>query len=175
MSAAFNIRRAASADAATLTQLSKDTFVETFGHLYSPEDLSNYLTHTYTEKGYLDGFNELGYAAWLLEDAQGAPMGFAYAGPADIPHAEVQPGDMQLLRLYLCKSAQSGGWGARLMETAMAWMEASAPRNLWIGVWSENLGAQRFYARFGFEHAGDYLYPVGETNDLEFILRKPLA
>ena len=82
---------------------------------------------------------------------------------------------MQLVRLYLLKRAQSGGWGGRVMETALQWMEASAPRNLWIGVWSENFGAQRFYARYGFERAGDYLYPVGETNDLEFILRKRLG
>jgi ribosomal protein S18 acetylase RimI-like enzyme len=39
-------------------------------------------------------------------------------------------------------------------------------------VWSENFGAQRFYARYGFEKAGEYLFPVGDTNDLEFILRR---
>ena len=175
MQPAFTIRRAVSADAKALSKLSTDTFVETFGHLYAPKDLADYLEHAYTEKSYLDGLNELGYAAWLLEDAEGQPVGFAYAGPADLPHDAVQPGDMQLVRLYLLKRAQSGGWGGRVMETALQWMEASAPRNLWIGVWSENFGAQRFYARYGFERAGDYLYPVGETNDLEFILRKRLG
>jgi ribosomal protein S18 acetylase RimI-like enzyme len=39
-------------------------------------------------------------------------------------------------------------------------------------VWSENFGAQRFYARYGFEKAGEYLFPVGDTHDLEFILRR---
>ena len=42
-------------------------------------------------------------------------------------------------------------------------------------MWSENFGAQRFYARYGFEKAGEYLFPVGNTNDLEFILRRARA
>jgi ribosomal protein S18 acetylase RimI-like enzyme len=175
VSGLLNIRRAVSADAPTLSKLSADTFVETFGHLYSAKDLEDYLAHAYTESSYLDGLNELGFAAWLLENAEGTPLGFAYAGPADIPHDDVQPGDMQLVRLYLMKSAQSGGWGGRLMDAAMDWMSASAPRSMWIGVWSENLGAQRFYARYGFSQAGTYLYPVGETNDIEFIYRKVIS
>jgi RimJ/RimL family protein N-acetyltransferase len=40
-------------------------------------------------------------------------------------------------------------------------------------VWSENLGAQRFYARHGFERVGTYAFPVGRVRDLEFILRRP--
>mgnify|MGYP001551852877 CR=1 FL=1 len=51
-------------------------------------------------------------------------------------------------------------------------IERATPRTLWLGVWSENFGAQRFYARYGFEKAGEYLFPVGDTNDLEFILRR---
>ena len=46
------------------------------------------------------------------------------------------------------------------------------PRRLWIGVWSENLGAQRLYARRGFEQVGTYAFAVGRVRDHEFILRR---
>jgi len=39
-------------------------------------------------------------------------------------------------------------------------------------VWSENHGAQRLYARHGFEHVGDYDFVVGNIRDHEFILRR---
>ncbi|HWU15100.1 MAG TPA: GNAT family N-acetyltransferase, partial [Caulobacter sp.] len=39
-------------------------------------------------------------------------------------------------------------------------------------VWSENFGAQKLYGRLGFEKVGEYHFPVGETRDLEFILRR---
>ncbi len=54
----------------------------------------------------------------------------------------------------------------------MAWLQSEGPRDVWIGVWSENHGAQRFYAREGFEKVGEYGFPVGGTVDREFILRR---
>ena len=48
--------------------------------------------------------------------------------------------------------------------------------DVWIGVWSENYGAQRLYRRFGFDKAGEYEFVVGETRDREFIFRRvPVA
>lgn len=43
---------------------------------------------------------------------------------------------------------------------------------LYIGVWSENFGAQRLYARYGFQPVGEYLFPVGQHRDREFILKR---
>ena len=73
------------------------------------------------------------------------------------------------------QDAHNGGWGGQLFQTVLDWLEHDGPRTLWIGVWSENLGAQRFYGRYGFEKVGEYLFPVGNTNDHEFILRRAKA
>ena len=81
-------------------------------------------------------------------------------------------GDGELKRLYLRQSEQNGGVGRALMDAAMAWLERDGPRPLWISVWSENLGAQRFYARHGFEFAGEYEFPVGEQRDREYMFRR---
>jgi hypothetical protein len=42
-------------------------------------------------------------------------------------------------------------------------------------VWSENHGAQRLYARYGFDKIGEYGFPVGQTIDREFILKQTRA
>jgi ribosomal protein S18 acetylase RimI-like enzyme len=110
------------------------------------------------------------YAVWLLE-LDGEAVGHAAAGPCGLPHPDVKPGDGELKRLYLVKTQQSCGWGSRLLETALAWLEHEGPRTLWLGVWSENFGAQRFYARYGFEKAGEYLF-LSATRTIEFILRR---
>ncbi len=67
---------------------------------------------------------------------------------------------------------QNQGIDALLAE-ALAWLERDGPRALWISVWSENHGAQRFYARHGFLKVGEYEFPVGRVRDREFILRRP--
>ena len=99
-------------------------------------------------------------------------IGYALACPAKLPHADVAPGDRELDRFYLLKSHQSGGIGSRLFAEVMAWLEDGDAHAIWIGVWSENHGAQRFYARHGFEVVGTYDFIVGETHDHEFIMRR---
>ena len=171
----LTIRRATASDADALSLISRDTFVETFGHLYSPEDLATHLDTMYAPEKYRDALEEQGAIAWLLMDESSDVQGYAYAGPCGLPHEDVQSGDLELKRLYLRRTLQNGGWGAKLFSEAEAWMQRNGPAAIWIGVWSENLGAQRFYARHGYEKVGEYLYPVGETRDLEFILKKSLA
>ncbi|WP_269791942.1 GNAT family N-acetyltransferase [Stenotrophomonas sp. Iso1] len=168
----MSIRRATPADAARLCSLAERTFVETFGHLYPPEDLAGYLADAYPLELQRQQLESGDYAAWLLE-IEGEAVGFAFAGPCGLPHADVQPGDGELKRLYVLRAHQNGGSGGRLFAEALQWLESGGDRMLWIGVWSENLGAQRFYARHGFERVGTYEFPVGRVRDREFILRRP--
>lgn len=163
------IRRATPDDATTLSQLATRTFVETFGHLYPAEDLQAFLADAYAVDKQRTILAHPDYAVWLLE-RDGEAIGHAAAGPCGLPHPDVAPGDGELKRLYLLKAHQNGGMGGKLFATALDWLLREGPRTLWIGVWSENLGAQRFYARHGFVKAGEYEFPVGRVRDREFIL-----
>ena len=167
-----SIRRATPADAATLAELGATTFIETFGHLYTPEDLRAFLDESHTEAAYAkvlaDGSP---YALWLAERESRA-IGYAQAGPCGLPHADVRPEDGEIKRLYLRGDAQNGGAGRALMDAMLAWLLADGPRTLWLSVWSENYGAQRFYARYGFEFAGEYAFMVGAQRDREFMYRR---
>lgn len=168
----MQIRRATPEDAPAASAIAADTFVETFGHLYPPADLETYLTEAYDVDAQLAVLEDPQRAVWLAEE-DGEVIGHAAAGPCGLPHDGVQPGDMELKRLYLRRSHQGGYRGTQLLRTALDWMVRDGPRTVWLGVWSENLGAQRFYERHGFTRAGEYHFPVGQTLDLEFILRRP--
>ena len=169
----MRIRRATVDDAAALSSLAARTFTETFGHLYPPEDLAFFLADAYPAEKQAVILAHPDYAVWLLEDDAGNAVGHAAAGPCGLPHPDVRPGDGELKRLYVLAAHQNGGWGGRLFDEAERWLLRDGPRTLWVGVWSENLGAQRFYARHGFAKAGTYEFPVGRVRDLEFILRRP--
>ncbi len=168
------IRRATPADADALSRISRRTFTATFGHLYPDEDLQAFLADSYAPAVCARILADDAYAIWLLEDGAEA-VGHAMAGPCGLPHADVAPGDGELKRLYVLDSVQNSGWGGRLFQAALDWLERDGPRTLWISVWSENLGAQRFYARHGFEKVGEYEFPVGRVRDREFMLRRRAA
>ncbi|WP_310542914.1 N-acetyltransferase [Phenylobacterium sp.] len=168
----IKIRRAVPADAPVLADLAARTFSDTFAHLYDPADLAAFLEDSYSVAAMAADLAAPAKALWLVEAAHEA-VGYAQCGPCNLPHAEVTSSCRELKRLYLLRAFQSGGIGGRLFSEALAWMAAGGPRDLWIGVWSENQGAQRFYQRAGFEKVGEYGFKVGSTTDLEFILRRP--
>ena len=167
------IRRATPADAGALAAISRATFVETFGHLYPEADLNDFLEHAYSVRATRRLLADPRHAAWLVEAHEGA-VGHALAGPCDLPHPEVTPRCGELKRLYLLKAHQRDGLGSRLLDLALDWLEANGASRLWVGVWSENHGAQRLYERRAFKKVGEYEFPVGRVRDREFILARPV-
>lgn len=168
---ALSIRRAGPGDVDALSRIGISTFIDTFGHLYPQEDLEDFLEDSHAPAAYARYLADPAYALWLLEDG-GQALGYALAGPCGLPHPDATAADGELKRLYLTPACQNGGWGGRLFQTTLDWLEREGPRTLWISVWSENVGAQRFYARHGFEKAGEYEFPVGRVRDREFIFRR---
>ena len=171
MTGALSIRRAGSSDAAVLSAIGRETFVVAFGHLYAPEDLAAFLDDSHSVQSYATLLADPRYGLWLLEDGARA-IGFAVAGPCGLPHPDVKPDDGELKRLYLLPEVQNGGWGGKLFATAIDWLQGEGRRRIWISVWSENFGAQRFYARQGFSKVAEYEFPVGRHRDIEHMYRR---
>lgn len=165
------IRFADPSDAEALAAIGASTFVETFGHLYPPQDLEGFLAEAYGLARTRAELADPAKAAWLVE-AGGEVIGYAQAGPCALPHPDVTETCGELKRFYFRKAWQNQGLGRRLFAEVIGWLLQPGPRDLWIGVWSENLGAQRFYGREGFEKVGEYGFHVGGTIDREFILRR---
>jgi diamine N-acetyltransferase len=164
-------RRAGPDDAERLAEIGRRTFAEAFGQLYAPDDLAVFLEETHGLDRVRAALADPAEAFWLAQ-AGDETVGYARAGPCGLPHAEVTPACGELKRLYLLGPWQGGGTGRRLFAEVLAWLERDGPRTLWIGVWSQNLGAQRLYARFGFETVGEYGFRVGRAIDRELILRR---
>ncbi|MFL5295728.1 MAG: GNAT family N-acetyltransferase [Phenylobacterium sp.] len=165
------IRRAGPNDAEALADIGVATFIETFGHQYPTADLERYLAEAYGVERTRAGLADPATASWLVE-AGGEVVGYATAGPCALPHPEVTPACGELKRIYLAKAWQGRGLAERLYGETAAWLERDGPRAIWLGVWSENHKALRFYARLGFVQVGGYKFHVGHTIDDEYILRR---
>jgi len=170
------VRRATSDDCDILAGLGertfRETFVEGFAIAYPADDLAQFVAQSYAPEAFAAKLADPAQALWLA-CAGDEPVGYANAGPCRLPHPEVEPRDGELYRLYVSQDQHGRGVGRRLIETALAWLERNTPGPLWLGVWSGNLKAQAFYARYGFQKVGAYDFPVGATLDHEFILRRP--
>ena len=184
------LRRATPEDAEALSALASTCFTQTFGHLYSSEDLDRFIHEAYSPKVLRVELADPARPTWLLfleeneadatapgnADAhtasEGKLIGYVTVCPAHLPHPDVKPTDGEVQRLYLLREYQGGGRGSMMLRHAIDYLLADGPRPLWIGVFSENFGAQRLYGRHGFKLVGEYKFMVGDHTDHEFIMRR---
>ena len=166
------IRRATQDDAATLAALGAATFTETFGHLYPAEDLETFLAGAHSVDAWTRTLADSQRAVWVAALGDATPVGFIAVGACKLPVANREPTSGEIQQLYVLARHHNLRLGTRLMDVGLEWLDAQGRTPLYIGVWSENRGAQRFYGRYGFNKVGEYGFPVGKTVDLEFILRR---
>jgi ribosomal protein S18 acetylase RimI-like enzyme len=167
-----SVRRATSADAATLAVLGAATFTETFGPLYPPEDLQEFLLRTHSVDAWTRLLDDPQHAVWVVALGDSTPIGFIAVGACKLPVEDREATAGEIQQLYVLARHHNLRLGSRLMDIGMEWLNAQGMTPVYIGVWSENLGAQRFYGRYGFGKVGEYGFPVGKTVDREFILKR---
>jgi diamine N-acetyltransferase len=166
------IRQATADDAAALAELGAATFVETFGHLYPPEDLQTFLAQNHSSEKWSRTLADAHRSVWIVEHREGRSIGFIVVGACKLPVQDLETKAGEVQQLYVFKEFQNLRLGARLMEAGLASLASLGQSPVYVGVWSENYGAQRFYARYGFSKVGEYGFPVGATVDAEFILKR---
>lgn len=155
-----------------MAELGAATFVETFGHLYPPEDLQAFLAKNHTPASWSGTLAAPDRGVWLAEHQNGRKIGFICVGACKLPVQQLEATAGEVQQLYVLAEFHNLRLGTRLMETGLEWLASQGRSPLYVGVWSENYGAQRFYARYGFSKVGEYGFPVGGTVDREFILKR---
>ncbi|KAG0345217.1 hypothetical protein BG004_003869 [Podila humilis] len=168
-----NIRQATSKDAAVLAELGALTFTHTFGHLYDPKDLHDYIAGTYTIEKHLIALSDPYESMWLLEDGKGQALAFGWVGACKLPvPSNVKTNAGEVKRIYVHPDHQGKKLGSVMIEKMLAWLVDAGYDDIYVGVWSENYGAQRLYGRYGFEKFSEYEFPVGDHIDREFIFKQ---
>lgn len=160
-------------DCEALSALMRETFCATFAHLYRRADLDAFLAASYTPAAQYAEIIDTDTET-RLASRDGALAGYAQIGAFKLPFDAGPAHALELYRLYVRESVKGQGVAGALMDWAMERMRARGAVQAFLGVWCDNVRAQRFYARYGFEKVGAYKFAVGEALDDEFILRAPL-
>jgi len=164
----FTYRTATVADAALMARIGPQTFSETFGHLYSPENLAAFLKN-HSEANWLAELTDPRFTVRIAEQ-DGEAVGFAKVGPPGLPFEVTEP-TAELRQLYVLRP-----WhGTEVARTLMDWVLAEArgrgATQIFLSVFIDNHRARRFYERYGFEAVGTYAFMVGTHADEDIIMR----
>lgn len=161
-------------DVPALAALGRKTFSDKFAHLYRPEDLADYLEDCHSHAVYRDYLADAANLVRVAEAADGSLAAYLLCSPLTLPAADSKPGAVELKRVYVDQPLQGRGIGSRFIDEALVWARGKGAPEMYLSVYSGNVEAQRLYARLGWEKVGEFLFPVGEHRDLEYLLRLSL-
>ena len=164
------LRAATPADIPALSQLAVSSFVDKFGDMYSAEDLAAFLAEALSEANIAA---ELANPDRLyrLAERDGELLAFCKLGlSCGFPQHARGRRVLELKQLYAAAAATGAGIGGALMDWAMSELAARGADEVQLSVFSGNDGAQRFYARYGFEKVADVTFTVGQQIDHEFLM-----
>ena len=100
-------------------------------------------------------------------------MGYARLRAAVAPGI-TPPVELEVERLYVLPDATNGGVGSALLGTCITEAAERGAAAVWLGVWSENPGAIRFYRRHGFVEAGTKEFVLGRERHRDLVLVREL-
>lgn len=159
-------------DSDSLSALAVQTYTEAFGHSMSASDLAAHLKTNLSPRRFREMLHE---DVFLLAHRADKLIGFVQFGDAHIDDRDldgkIQPGDKEVRRLYVLAAFQNRGLGTRLMDAAL-----NDPRiagtTVFLDVWEDNAGAQRFYTRYGFKRVGKRAFRAasGEVTGVDLIM-----
>lgn len=162
------VRPATPADAPVIAAIYLETFLDTFGHLYTDANRDAFLADKRPE----DFAAQIVDPAYMvsLAEADGAVVGFIKLGPNTMP-GEVPEACIELHQLYLRPAAKGTGAGAALMDWGLAEARRQGFRAMQLSVFIDNHRARAFYDRYGFVEVGKNPYQVGDQIDDDRVMR----
>jgi ribosomal protein S18 acetylase RimI-like enzyme len=164
-------RQATVEDAPAIDRVFRESFCDTFAHLYRPEDLQAFLS-AFTLDAWRSELQDDRFA-FRVAEAGGQVVGYVKLGPPALP-VEAKGSSVELRQLYLLKQWHGLGAAKALMDWAIDEAKSRGGTELYLTVYTENERARRLYERYGFVEVGPYHFMVGEQADADIIMRLAL-
>lgn len=158
-------------DAQAVDALFRQGFIDTFGHIYDPKDLAAFFAG-FTQEAWRREIADPDFAFHLAED-DGVLAGYAKISSVTLPVEPSGPA-AELRQLYVLKRWHGGGIARVLMDWVIAEARGRGAEALYLSVFTDNHRARSFYARYGFEAVGPYVFMVGSHEDQDIIMRLKL-
>ncbi|PWK16582.1 GNAT family N-acetyltransferase [Tumebacillus permanentifrigoris] len=161
-------------DVHTLQAISTETFDETFRATNVPENVDAYLEKAFTleklEKE-LANTDSFFYFAYVNEELAGYLKVNINAAQSD----EIIDDALEIERIYIRRAYHGQGLGKYLIQKSIDIAKEKNKQHMWLGVWEKNERAIRFYVGLGFVLHGAHSFYLGNEEQTDLIMIKPLA
>ncbi|MFQ3625141.1 GNAT family N-acetyltransferase [Lactobacillus johnsonii] len=169
----YEIKEVLADNSRELREISRQTFLETFGSQNSTENMREFLDTAYAEEKLKDEV-ENGNSSFYFLTVDNKVAGYLKVNEGDAQTEQVVPNALEVEKIYLKQDSQHQGLGLVLIKLAEKIAKEKEKDNMWLGVWEKNYQAQAFYEKDGFKRVSQHTFVIGEDPQTDLILVKRL-
>ncbi|MFM9948888.1 MAG: GNAT family N-acetyltransferase [Saprospiraceae bacterium] len=174
MTGSLVIRAAELPDLATLTQLSTDTFFETYAAYNEKASMDRHLAEKFNLQQMASELSDA-QNQFFLASVDGHPAGYTKLRTSKILVELEGKNAIEIERIYVLKSFQGKKIGAALIQHSIDLASINGFDTIWLGVWTENPKAINFYTQWGFEIFGTHIFYFGDDPQTDYLMKKELV
>lgn len=170
----WRISRCSPERTATLQAFVERTFRETYTAYNTPEDMAKYVRESFATEHIRAELND-SETLYLAMENDETIVGYAklkHAEPKDI-RLPTAP-NLELCRFYIDQPYHGQGLAQILMSACLEAVRGEGAHGLWLGVWSQNARAIKYYQKEGFTKVGTQIFVLGEDPQVDDVLYRPV-
>jgi ribosomal protein S18 acetylase RimI-like enzyme len=169
----IEINKVSMSNAATLLQLSRETFFDAFLRLNNPADMEAYASTAFTFDRFERELNN------PYSDFYFALVGGSIAGYIKLNYNSAQtdlqdPNALEIERIYVLNKFQGRQIGKQLIDLAIQTAINKKLKYVWLGVSEHNTKAINFYNSKGFVQFGSHPFMLGSDEQTDILMRRPI-
>jgi diamine N-acetyltransferase len=169
------VRALTTADAASYSAFAERLFRDTYSEGYEPEDIEDYVSHSFNEAQQIAELDEPGGRVLVIEDPQDGLLGYAHLRQTPAPPALHGRSGVEISRFYIDKPWHGRGIARVLMSACIAEARSRGADALWLLVYQENPRAIAFYEKCGFQRSGTQPFKLGRRVDQDWVMVRIVA
>lgn len=167
----ITIRFATANDAELIADLSQRTFIDSFGHHNTKENMDKFMTEKFTKQALMAEVSHpdnIFLLAYLDDEAVGYVRMRESENPEDLGNVDA----IEIARIYSEQKAIGKGIGKALMLKCIDIAKEKNKKIIWLGVWEHNDNAISFYKKFGFEQFSSHIFMLGDDVQTDILMKR---
>ena len=164
------IRKATISDLKIIQEISKQTFLETFSEVNTPENMENYVRENFNPEQMASEINNPD-SAFYLAYAEDEIIGYMKLNFGDAQTEKKKENNLEIHIIYVLQAFHGKKMGQLLLDEALKIAKQRTVNSVWLGVWEENRRAIQFYSKNGFVEFDKHIFTLGDDVQTDLLMQ----
>jgi diamine N-acetyltransferase len=167
----FKIRLANISDLCLISALGIVTCYEAYFELDASHGLAEYCLEAFSSQQLTSELEDVN-STFLIAELDGKSIGYAKLREGKKVACLEGIHAIEVQRIYLLEKVKGRNFGKLLLQRCFQVGKEKGYETLWLGVWDQNLRAQKFYEKLEFENIGVTEFAYGDETTVSFVMVK---